>query len=190
MVTLLKTTKNNNPKNFKKFQKIPKFQKRQKNPKKIQKIQKKTPINPKKIQKSIKNKKNPKNVKNGQKSENLKKSQKITFFEKKCYPLSFPILGGRDSTRALQSTPFQNPGAVSRRPNTSAGGPNPLTSPSPQGQTPLLESYQRVREGQPRGETSSRGPQTVTTWTYKTYSNTLKSQIKGHDIEAASSRSP
>ena len=24
--------------------------------------------------------------------------------EKKCYPLSFPILGGRDSTRALQST--------------------------------------------------------------------------------------
>jgi hypothetical protein len=32
--------------------------------------------------------------------------------EKKCYPLSFPILGGRDSTRALQSTPFQNPGGV------------------------------------------------------------------------------
>ena len=31
---------------------------------------------------------------------------------KKCYPLSFPILGGRDSTRALQSTPFQNPGGV------------------------------------------------------------------------------
>ena len=31
---------------------------------------------------------------------------------KKCYPLSFPILGGRDSTRALQSTPFQNTGGV------------------------------------------------------------------------------
>ena len=33
---------------------------------------------------------------------------------KKCYPLSFPILGGRDSTRALQSIPFQNPGGGSR----------------------------------------------------------------------------
>ena len=32
--------------------------------------------------------------------------------KKKCYPLSFPILGGRDSTRALQSTPFQNPGGI------------------------------------------------------------------------------
>ena len=66
-----------------------------------------------------------------QKSENLKKSQnsqKFTFFPKKfffktfffrrkknklkCYPLSFSILGGRDSTRALQSTPFQNTGGV------------------------------------------------------------------------------
>ena len=28
------------------------------------------------------------------------------------YPLSFPILGGRDSIRALQSSPFQNPGGV------------------------------------------------------------------------------
>ena len=62
------------------------------------------------------------------KYENLKKSQKISknnfFFEiifflknnflpkKKCYPLSFPILGGRDSTRALQSSPFQNTGGV------------------------------------------------------------------------------
>ena len=41
-----------------------------------------------------------------QKAENLKKSQKISK-KKKCYPLSFPILGGRDSTRALQSSPFQ-----------------------------------------------------------------------------------
>ena len=31
---------------------------------------------------------------------------------KKCNPFSFPILGGRDSTRALQSIPFQNPGGV------------------------------------------------------------------------------
>ena len=29
------------------------------------------------------------------------------FAEKKCYPLSFPILGERDSTRALQSSPFE-----------------------------------------------------------------------------------
>ena len=65
------------------------------------------------------------------KSENLEKSQKIAknhlifflfiylfyffiFFaeEKKCYPLSFPILGGRDSTRALQCSPFQISGGV------------------------------------------------------------------------------
>ena len=42
----------------------------------------------------------------------LENSQKKKFFKKinKCYPLSFPILGGRYSTRALQSSPFQNPG--------------------------------------------------------------------------------
>ena len=34
------------------------------------------------------------------------------FFVKKSYLLSFPILGGRDSTRAFQFSPFQNPGAV------------------------------------------------------------------------------
>ena len=53
----------------------------------------------------------------------LKKSEKITFFqqqkmfkeeqkiaeESKFGTLSFSILGGRDSTRALQSSPFQNP---------------------------------------------------------------------------------
>ena len=63
--------------------------------------------------------------------KNLKKSgksQKITFFlkseeeeknrQKKCCPHSLPILGGRDSTRALQSSPFQNPGG---------GGPLSLT---------------------------------------------------------------
>ena len=42
----------------------------------------------------------------------LKKSWKISFCQKKCYSLSFPLLGGRDLTRALQSTPFQNPGRV------------------------------------------------------------------------------
>ena len=64
------------------------------------------------------------------KSKNLQKFQKISknqFFQKnflkdlffaekkkkkKCYPLGYPILGGRDSTRALQFTPFQNPGGV------------------------------------------------------------------------------
>ena len=28
--------------------------------------------------------------------------------QEKCYPLSFPILGGCDSTKALQSSLFQN----------------------------------------------------------------------------------
>ena len=55
--------------------------------------------------------------KNLEKSQNhfKKKKQKKTLLKKrrkKCYPLSFPILGGRNLTRALQSTPFQNPGAV------------------------------------------------------------------------------
>ena len=39
------------------------------------------------------------------------------FCRKKCYPFSFPILGGRDSTRALQSSPFQkyeNPKKISK----------------------------------------------------------------------------
>ena len=63
-----------------------------------------------------------KNVKNGFKnpkiSKNFKKYQKITlknklknmnlFFAKKI------ILGGRDLTRAFQSTLFQNPGGVVR----------------------------------------------------------------------------
>ena len=30
--------------------------------------------------------------------------------QKECYYLSFPILGERDLTRALQSSPLQNPG--------------------------------------------------------------------------------
>ena len=44
-----------------------------------------------------------------EKIEEEKKCQKT-----KCFPLSFPILGGHDSTRALQSSPFQNPGGVVR----------------------------------------------------------------------------
>ena len=32
-----------------------------------------------------------------------------------CYPLSLPILGGCDSSRALQSSPFQNPGGSPER---------------------------------------------------------------------------
>ena len=35
--------------------------------------------------------------------------------KKKCYPLSFTILGGCDSNRAVQSSPFQNPGGSLER---------------------------------------------------------------------------
>ena len=39
------------------------------------------------------------------------KISKIYFLaKKKLYTLSFPILGGRNSTKALQYSPFQNPG--------------------------------------------------------------------------------
>ena len=60
--------------------------------------------------KSLKTQKNKKNIKNGQniqkskKKKSKKKSKKVTF--EKCYPLSFPILRGCNSTRALQSTRF------------------------------------------------------------------------------------
>ena len=88
---------------------------------KIQKKSKKNPKKPKKIQKSIKQPQN--NM--AKKSKNLKKYQKITFFQnsfdffflnagKKCYPISFPILGGCYLTRALHSSPFQNPGGKVR----------------------------------------------------------------------------
>ena len=49
-----------------------------------------------------------------QKCENFKN---IFFCNKKFYPLSFLLLGGRDSTRALQSSPFQNPGGGSFEPD-------------------------------------------------------------------------
>ena len=40
--------------------------------------------------------------------------ENIFFLKKKCYYLCFPIYGGRHSTIALQSTPFQNPGGVAQ----------------------------------------------------------------------------
>ena len=71
------------------------------------------------------------NVKDSEKigkSENIALNLKITFISLKksnilekyfsvtkkkiCYPLSFPILGLRDLTRALQFIPFQNPAGV------------------------------------------------------------------------------
>ena len=90
-----------NPKMAKKKSKYTKYTK---NTRKIQKIQK----IPEEINKSI-NKNKKKIVK---KFKNLKKSQKSNFFSsflsgKKIYPLCYPILGGFDSTRALQSGPFQ-----------------------------------------------------------------------------------
>ena len=67
-------------------------------------------------------------VKKSENPEKSQKSQKFTFFQtkkmykkkmpkkkKKCYPLSFPKFGGRDSTRVLQSIPFQNPGGYPER---------------------------------------------------------------------------
>ena len=45
-------------------------------------------------------------------NNNLEKKKKIPEEEKKCYPLSFQTLGGRDLTRALQSTLFQMSGGV------------------------------------------------------------------------------
>ena len=57
-----------------------------------------------------------KKSKNPQKSQKKNKNKKNSFFfrgggivfcQKKCYPLSFPILVGIDLTRAFQSSPFQ-----------------------------------------------------------------------------------
>ena len=108
-----KKTKKSKRKKRKKFKKIKKIKKIQKS-QKIQKIQKKIKKEIQKIQKkSIKKPKNQNIVKNGQKIRKSPKISKIHLFfcfvfslkkilpEKKCYPLSFPILGGRDSTRAL-----------------------------------------------------------------------------------------
>ena len=80
----------------------------------IQKMQKKNPIFLK-LSKIVK------------KSESLKHYKIffpfsfLQFFfplkNKKYYPLSFPILGGCNFTRALQSSPFQNPGGGSPEPD-------------------------------------------------------------------------
>ena len=73
-------------------------------------------------------KKNAKYVKNWQKNPKKKKLNiyflkkylkilKTVFFSaerKKCYSLSFANQGNKSSTRALQSTPFQNPGGVTK----------------------------------------------------------------------------
>ena len=98
-----KLKKSKNPKKSKKSKKIPKKSKKK------SKKSKKNPKSP------YKNPKNQKIVKNGQK---IRKSQKISknlknslfhFFlfvfvpDEKCYPLSFPILGGRDLTREWRS---------------------------------------------------------------------------------------
>ena len=53
----------------------------------------------------VKNSKIPKNLKNLHFINKKKIAER-----KKCYPFSFPILGGRNSTKALKSSPFQNPG--------------------------------------------------------------------------------
>ena len=69
-------------------------------------------------QKNKKIQKKPQKIKKNQKIQKSQKIQKIQKYPKKIkkeiqkkrekkYPLSFPILGGRDSTRALQSSPFQ-----------------------------------------------------------------------------------
>ena len=54
----------------------------------------------------VKNSENPEKSK----KNSLKKMGGDIFIlpkEKNCYPLSFPIFGGRDSTRTLQSSLFQ-----------------------------------------------------------------------------------
>ena len=57
---------------------------------------------------------NKKNVKNSERIQNLKKYQKRRkkINKQKFHHHSFPILGGRDWTRALQSSPFQISGGI------------------------------------------------------------------------------
>ena len=74
-----------------------------------------SPKNPKNSQKWSKNLKKLKNKKNLHLKKNIYKHFENVIFlcrQKKCYTLSFPILGGRDSTRALQYSPIQNPGGA------------------------------------------------------------------------------
>ena len=109
----MKETKKNkkiqkNPKKIFNKSKNPKIPKNLKKSKKIKKKIQKNSKNPKKIQKIQKVHKKPQKYKNCQKWSTNPKVPK-----KKCYSHSFPILGGRDSTRALQFTLFQNPGGGS-----------------------------------------------------------------------------
>ena len=67
-------------------------------------------INPKKSKNPLKNPKNPKIVENGQKNPKIPKNLKNRWSL-----LSFPILGGRDLTRALHSTPFRIQGEYPER---------------------------------------------------------------------------
>ena len=92
------------------------YKKKQKNKKKNQKMKKKKNFfnkihtKPKKFktfQKWSKNSKIPKNSKNSYK---ITLKQKIS--GKKSYPRSFPILGGHNLNRALQSSQFQISGRV------------------------------------------------------------------------------
>ena len=57
------------------------------------------------VKKSENHKKNLKNLKNSLFFKMF--FLEVYFFAEKSYPLSYPILGGRDSTRALQSSLFQ-----------------------------------------------------------------------------------
>ena len=82
------------------------FQKDPKNPKQIQEI----PKNPK-YSKCPKIQENPKNPR---KSKTNLKILEIFCLPKKSYNLIFPILGGLDSTRALQSSQFQFSGGVAQ----------------------------------------------------------------------------
>ena len=48
----------------------------------------------------------------GTQKVSLKKKIFLPQKERECFPISFPILGGRNSTKALQSGPFQISGDV------------------------------------------------------------------------------
>ena len=86
-----------------------------KNPKKSKKKINQNVSHKEKNSKMIKNnnKKNPNIFKHLEKSHkimSIKRKKKKKNANKKFYPLRIPILGRHNSTRALQSIPFQNPG--------------------------------------------------------------------------------
>ena len=61
--------------------------------------------------KKSKNFKKSRNISKNHTSLTIKIKKKI-IGKKKCYSLSFPIIGGRALTKALQSSLFHNPGRV------------------------------------------------------------------------------